>query len=105
MQTATEKLFKAVSEFAADVPIVIVATKKDDFLEVQFGAHRKAMKKDGLKFDEEACDNYAAEKLVERIERIKTEMQSVPGGRLDACVAISQGTIDVLAPETRVILT
>ncbi|TKA34380.1 hypothetical protein B0A54_15211 [Friedmanniomyces endolithicus] len=88
--TATEKLFKAVSEFAADVPIVIVATKKDDFLEVQFGAHRKAMKKDGLKFDEEACDTYAAEKLVERIERIKTEMQSVPGGRLDACVAISQ---------------
>ncbi|KAK0941013.1 hypothetical protein LTR29_007431 [Friedmanniomyces endolithicus] len=90
LQTATEKLFKAVSEFAADVPIVIVATKKDDFLEVQFGAHRKAMKKDGLKFDEEACDTYAAEKLVERIERIKTEMQSVPGGRLDACVAISQ---------------
>jgi len=91
LQTATEKLFKAVSQFAADVPIVVVATKKDDFLELQFGAHRKAMKKEGLKFDEDACDAYAEERLLERIETIKKEMESVPGGRLNACVAISHG--------------
>ncbi|KAK5686968.1 hypothetical protein LTS10_001104 [Elasticomyces elasticus] len=90
LQTATEKLFMAVSKFASDVPIVVVATKKDDFLEIQFGAHRKAMKKEGKRFDEDACDQYAAERLVERIQKIEAEMQSVPGGRLNACVAISQ---------------
>lgn len=33
-QSATEKLFSAVSRHAKDVPIVVVATKKDDFLDV-----------------------------------------------------------------------
>ena len=42
LQTATEKLFQAVSQYAEDVPIVVVATKKDDFLDIQFSAHRKA---------------------------------------------------------------
>ncbi|KAK4888693.1 hypothetical protein LTR27_012432 [Elasticomyces elasticus] len=90
LQTATEKLFLAVSQFASDVPIVVVATKKDDFLEIQFGAHRKAMKKEGKFFDEEACDQYAVEQLAERIDKINGEMLSIPGGRLNACVAISQ---------------
>ena len=34
LQTATEKLFLAVSKYARDAPIVVVATKKDDFLDV-----------------------------------------------------------------------
>jgi GTPase SAR1 family protein len=52
LQTATEKLFKAVSEYAHDVPIVVVATKKDDFCDINFSARRKEMKKQGLRFDE-----------------------------------------------------
>ena len=32
-QIATEKLFLAVSRYAKDVPIVVVATKKDDLLD------------------------------------------------------------------------
>lgn len=91
LQTATEKLFQTASQFAAEVPIVVVATKKDDFLDIEFGAYRKLLKKDGKKFDEEACERHAEEKLQERIEIIREEMQSVPGGRLDACLAVSQG--------------
>ena len=91
LQTATEKLFLAASQFAAEVPIVVVATKKDDFLDIEFGAYRKQLKKDGKKFDEEACERYAEEKLQERVDIIRSEMESVPGGRLDACIAISQG--------------
>jgi GTPase SAR1 family protein len=34
LQSATEKLFLAVSTYAKDVPIVVVATKKDDLLDV-----------------------------------------------------------------------
>lgn len=34
LQTATEKLFLAVSNYAKEVPIIVVATKKDEFLDV-----------------------------------------------------------------------
>lgn len=34
LQSATEKLFSAVARYAQDVPVVVVATKKDDFLAV-----------------------------------------------------------------------
>lgn len=34
LQSATEKLFSAVSKHAKDVPVVIVATKKDQLLDV-----------------------------------------------------------------------
>lgn len=97
LQTATEKLFQAVSQYANDVPIVVVATKKDDFLDIEFGSHRKALKKEGKRFDEDACEQYAEEKLRERVEMIRVEMESVPGGRLDACLAVSQGTFEACA--------
>ena len=50
------------------------------------------MKKEGKRFDEEECEQHAEEKLRERIETIQEEMSSVPNGRLDACLAVSQGT-------------
>ena len=90
-QTATEKLFQAVGKYAKDVPIVVVATKKDDYLDIEFGAHRKAMKKEGKRFDEEACERHAEEMLEQRVELIRSEMETVEGGRLDACLAVSQG--------------
>jgi hypothetical protein len=70
---------------------VVIGTKKDDFLDLQFSAHRKMLKKAGQRFDEEACETFAEQQLQERIEVIRREMESVPGGRLDACLAVSQG--------------
>ncbi|KAK4546616.1 hypothetical protein LTR36_001833 [Oleoguttula mirabilis] len=97
LQTATEKLFRAVSQYASEVPIVVVATKKDDFLDIEFGTCRKALKKEGKRFDEEACEQYAEEKLRERVETIRSEMESVQGGRLDACLAVSQDDTESVA--------
>lgn len=34
LQTATETLFSAVSKHAKDVPVIVVATKKDQLLDV-----------------------------------------------------------------------
>lgn len=34
-QTATDSLFRAVSNYAADIPIIIVATKMDQFRGIQ----------------------------------------------------------------------
>ncbi|EME79104.1 uncharacterized protein MYCFIDRAFT_79773, partial [Pseudocercospora fijiensis CIRAD86] len=97
LQTATEKLFQAVSKYANDVPIVIVATKKDDFLDIEFSAKRKELKKNKQPFDEDLCDQYAADKLQERLESVRKEMQSVPGGRLDAIVGVSQDDEESIA--------
>lgn len=88
-----------MSKYASDVPIIVVATKKDDLYEIEFGARRKARKKEGLKFDEEDCEQYAEQKVQERIETIQNEMQSVPDGRLDACVAVSHGQYSSLSED------
>ncbi|RMY69848.1 hypothetical protein D0863_06191 [Hortaea werneckii] len=93
LQTVTEKLFQAVSRYANDVPIVLVATKKDELLDIEFGIHRKALRKAGQRLDEDACDAYAEQKLQERVAMIRSEMESVPGGKLEACVAVSQGDL------------
>lgn len=52
-----------------------------------------ALKKAGQRLDEDACDAYAEEKLQDRVGMIRSEMESVPGGRLEACVAVSQGDL------------
>lgn len=70
---------------------MIVATKKDDLMDLAFSAHRKGLKKAGLSFDEEACDRAAEEHLANRLDTIRHELESIPGGRLDALVAVSQG--------------
>lgn len=91
MQTATERLFQTVSKYASEVPIVIVATKKDDLLDIEFSKRRKELKRLKEPFDEEDCEGYAEEKLNTRLEQIREEMMSVEGGRLDALIAVSQG--------------
>jgi hypothetical protein len=50
------------------------------------------LKKEGKPFDMEDCERYAEEKVQERIDTIRKEMEGVEHGRLDACLAVSQGT-------------
>lgn len=73
---------------------MVVCTKKDDFLDIEFGTYRKALRKEGKPFNEHACEQHAEAKLHERVETIRNEMQSVPDGRLDACLAVSHGEHD-----------
>lgn len=49
------------------------------------------LKKEGRPFDEEECERYAIEAQLRRLELIRGEMESVPGGRIDACLAVSLG--------------
>lgn len=59
--------------------------------QIEFGTRRKMLKREGKPFDEEECERYACEILSQRLQTISGEMQSVPGGRLDVCLAVSQG--------------
>lgn len=49
------------------------------------------LKKEGKRLDEEECERYAEEKLQERIDTIRAEMEAIENGRLDACIAVSHG--------------
>ena len=62
------------------------------------------MKKKGEKFGEEEGEQYAEERLQERIETIREEMETVPGGRLDACLAVSQGLFDRFQQRSRLLV-
>ena len=88
-QAATGKLFEAVSKYAEDIPLVIVATKSDEFANQKAGEYRKRVKKDGGRVIDEEVDAHAEAEVQKRAELIGKEMLEIPGGRVDACVAVS----------------
>lgn len=97
-QTATEDLFKAVSEHTAEVPVIVVATKLDQFRGIkredarnQFEPTYEASPQERVELDRSYAD-YASEKIEERMELIETELKSLEGGHLDGCVAVARST-------------
>ena len=98
-QTATVNLFKAVSSYAAEVPLIIVATKKDHFEGIQ---RIEAEQKFKPSIDDELqlfrkCKEYAAGQTLERLDLIKEEMRSVDKGHFDACVSVAKGMLGPVA--------
>ena len=93
-QTATEELFKAVSKYATDIPIIVVATKQDEFRNNQTGAAVELFQ-DEFPGDSagllERSKEYAADEVKNRMLLIEKEMQEVEGGRFDACVGVAKG--------------
>jgi hypothetical protein len=90
-QTATEELFSAVAKYAADIPIIIVATKMDEFKGVQWQEGRRIY---GPVMTQEVCaqcDEYAADQVSNQLQQIEREMREVDGGRFDASVPVAQG--------------
>lgn len=84
-------MFKILSQTAKCVPIVVIGTKKDEFIGVKVAeARRKARKGNG---DESlaAFDAYAEAQFVERMKEIEGELLSIEGGRFDAAVGVSIG--------------
>ena len=93
-QTATKNLFKIISQSAKDVPIVVVATKKDEFLGAKEREAKKEISKTGKTAEE--CDNllckHAEAAFWERMKMIEMELLEIEGGRHDAVVGVSIGT-------------
>lgn len=92
-QTATGSLFRAVSTYAADVPIIIVATKMDQFHAIQ---RYQAEERFAASTEDQAelsrrCKAYATEQLQERMLLVEQEMQEV--GRFDGCVCVAKGIV------------
>lgn len=89
-------MFEAIAEHAPRVPLVIVATKKDHFLDNEHSNHKRALRKQGRRYDdklEAECDQYAAEQLDKQVKQIETELREVMKGRsrLELCVPVWDG--------------
>lgn len=91
-QTATNEVFKAVSTYATDIPVIVVVTKSDEFRGSQFLEGRAKFETSITDAAQlmSTCDVYAANQVQTRIELIRSEMQEVEGGRFDTCVGISK---------------
>lgn len=92
-QTSTYEVFKAVSTYATDIPVIVVVTKSDEFLGSEFQKARTLYSPSTNDAAElmRLCDAYAADQLKNRIILIESEMKEVEGGRFDACVDVCKG--------------
>lgn len=93
-QQATQNFFKAISKNVAEVPIIIVVTKTDQFRAIQREEAREIYEPTINDRDEldRKCEEYVIEQVQQRIDSIENEMQEVEGGHFDACVNVSRST-------------
>jgi hypothetical protein len=94
-QSATIELFNIISQHAKNVPIIIVLTKKDDFIAVKGMEARNKISSAGMGMGEyfAAMDEYAEVEFCERMRTIESELLEIPGGRFDASVGVSRGKL------------
>lgn len=88
-QTATNELFQAVSKFSSEIPLIVIATKKDELFATKWQEARGKYKNAPDLMA--TCDKYADDEVMLRLSVIEDEMEQVRHGRLDACVAVSKG--------------
>lgn len=86
-------LFKTVSQYAKDVPIIVVATKKDEFMGVKTREARQNIQPEDKSATEylAALDEYAEAQFHERMKLIESELLEIERGRFDTTVSVSIG--------------
>ena len=87
-QRATRGIFSAMSN-ASVIPIIVVGTRKDKYWNEKYGESRANFGRDSWQELEDHCDR----ELVERLDHMKDEVWEVEGGRFDAFVPVSKGTL------------
>jgi hypothetical protein len=90
MQKASGTFFEAVSKYAEDVPIIVIATMKKDFLGAKMLERRDQLRAGGQPVTIEEMESYADNQLQVRLSQIEEEMLSMEGGRFDALVAVDK---------------
>lgn len=99
VQTSEDEIFKILAKHAAHIPIIIVGTKKDNFLNQQESVARRDLKKSGI-FDWNDLDNQSRERaeqdLEARREQVKDELRDIPNLSLDSIqfLHVSKGTLE-----------
>ncbi|KAL8723618.1 MAG: hypothetical protein Q9181_007246 [Wetmoreana brouardii] len=95
-QKAAVDFFTIISQ-NAEIPVVVVLTKKDEYWDLQFGKARKKFQ------NQDGQEAYADEELRKRLIAIEEILSDIKDARYDAVVAVSKEdkeSIDTLAEET-----
>ncbi|KAL8775566.1 MAG: hypothetical protein Q9209_000062 [Squamulea sp. 1 TL-2023] len=95
--TATESFLKVASEYTAEVPVVVIATKMDEFRGIQRESARELFEPTTYEPGPEEMvelhrkyTKYAQDEIVKRMDMIERELKSLDTGRFDACVAVAR---------------
>lgn len=98
-QTATESFLKVASEYTAEVPVVVIATKMDEFRGIQREAAMEQFKPTTYEPSSEEIvelyrksKQYAQDEIIKRMNLIEKELRSLDEGRFDACVAVARSS-------------
>ena len=91
---ATQGVFSAMAHNST-IPIIVVGTKKDKYWNEKFGESRTNFGPGHWQELEEHCDR----KLAERLDNMKDEVCEVEGGRYDAFVPVSKGTLCLIGED------
>ncbi|KAL8783816.1 MAG: hypothetical protein Q9213_004362 [Squamulea squamosa] len=96
-QTATESFLKVASEYTAEVPVIVIATKMDEFRGIQREAAREKFEPTTYEPSPEEMvelyrksTKYAQDEIIKRMDMIEKELGSLEVGRFDACVAVAR---------------
>lgn len=85
-QEATKRLFKAIKKCQRQVPVLLVATKKDQYISMEIGNMRS-----DTSSSLQNKEANALERLRERMATIETAITALEGARVDAFVCVSKG--------------
>ena len=93
-QEATKTLFKAIPKNVAEVPIIVVVTKMDQFRGIKREEAREEYEfiTDNRDELDRKCDEYVREQIQKRSDMIEEEMREVEEGHFDACVNVARST-------------
>ncbi|KAF6841016.1 hypothetical protein CMUS01_03680 [Colletotrichum musicola] len=105
IQRSTENLFRIVDKYAKDVPVIVIATKKDEFEGIKETELKNLFKREGRKATDEEKEAYAAEKLVHRLQEIEEAISGVDLHRFDFCMAVSKAISEAMRVYRNVLLS
>ncbi|KAI3536009.1 hypothetical protein CSPX01_11043 [Colletotrichum filicis] len=79
-------------EYAKEIPVIVIATKKDDFVKIQIGDRVLSAWAQGQALDSENLAQFARDQVNRRLRDLEKLIMNLDGGRFDICVAVSKAT-------------
>lgn len=96
IQQSEHYVFKILAEYAAHIPIIIVGTKKDKFLDQSESVARRALERDNPDMANMSKQSraMAEQDLQTRQEALKAELGTIPDLNTDSMefLCVSKGT-------------
>lgn len=94
-QTGIRELLKVLSKQVKDVPIIVIATKQDQFYSIKSTEARAKITRQGKDLETYVAESDKANEegmdaCSEQLRLIQKELLEIKGGRCDAAVSVSK---------------